>query len=65
MLFRSLVEAGLARLKSQGIRAAHLYVEGDNAPALHLYESFGFTRRSIDVQYLWPAPLVDGSDVAP
>ena len=64
-LGRRLVEAGFARLKSRGIRTAHLYVEGVNAPALHLYESFGFTRRSIDVQYLWPAPPVDGSDVAP
>jgi len=50
-LGRQLVEAGLARLASRGIRTAHLYVEGDNAPALALYSSFGFTRRSIDVQY--------------
>ena len=50
-LGRQLVEAGLARLGSRGIRTAHLYVEGDNAPALGLYRSFGFTQRSIDVQY--------------
>jgi mycothiol synthase len=50
-LGRRLVEAGFARLASRGIRTAHLYVEGDNAPALALYRSFGFTQRSIDVQY--------------
>jgi mycothiol synthase len=48
---RLLMHAGMARLASRGIRTAHLYVEGDNAPALALYASFGFTRRSIDVQY--------------
>ncbi len=50
-LGRRLVEAGLARLASRGIRTAHLYVEGDNAPALALYRSFGFTDRSVDIQY--------------
>ena len=52
-LGRRLVEAGLTRLASRGIRTAHLYVEGDNTPALALYRSFGFTPRSVDVQYLW------------
>lgn len=50
-LGRRLVEAGFARLASRGIRTAHLYVEGDNAPALALYRSFGFTQRSLDIQY--------------
>jgi len=50
-LGRELVNAGLARLSSRGITTAHLYVEGDNAPALALYRSFGFTQRSVDVQY--------------
>ncbi len=54
-LGRRLVEAGLARLASRGIRMAHLYVEGDNAPALRLYRGFGFTNRSVDVQYRWAA----------
>lgn len=48
---RALMDAGMTRLAERGIRSAHLYVEGDNAPALALYASFGFTRRSIDVQY--------------
>ncbi len=51
-LGRRLVQAGFARLAERGIRMAHLYVEGDNAPALALYRSYGFTQRSIDVQYL-------------
>ena len=50
-LGRRIVEAGLARLAGHGIRTAHLYVEGDNAPALRLYRGFGFTNRSVDIQY--------------
>ena len=46
-----LFEAGLARLRELGIRQAHLYVEGDNEPALGLYRSRGFTQDSIDIQY--------------
>jgi mycothiol synthase len=48
---RRVVQAGFARLASRGIRTAHLYVESDNSPALALYRAFGFTQRSIDVQY--------------
>lgn len=47
----TLFDAGLARLTDLGIRHAHLYVEADNAPALHLYRSRGFTEDSIDIQY--------------
>ncbi|MGV8896194.1 MAG: mycothiol synthase [Rhodoglobus sp.] len=54
-LGRRLVEAGMARLASRGIRMAHLYVEGDNTAALRLYRGFGFTNRSVDVQYRWAA----------
>ncbi|MGL4339676.1 MAG: mycothiol synthase [Rhodoglobus sp.] len=54
-LGQRLVTAGMARLASRGIRSAHLYVEGDNAPALRLYRSFGFTERSVDIQYRWSA----------
>lgn len=52
-LGRRLVQAGMARLAERGIRTAHLYVEGDNAAALRLYRGFGFTNRSVDVQYRW------------
>jgi mycothiol synthase len=47
----TLFDAGLARLADLGIRDAHLYVEGDNEPALRLYRARGFTHDSIDVQY--------------
>jgi mycothiol synthase len=46
-----LVHAGMARLREQGIQSAHVYVESDNAPALRLCREFGFTERSVDVQY--------------
>jgi mycothiol synthase len=41
-LGRSLVIAGLDWLAGQGLEQAMLYVEADNAPALHLYDSLGF-----------------------
>ena len=47
----TLFDAGLAHLADRGIREAHLYVEADNAPALALYRSRGFTQDSIDIQY--------------
>ena len=50
-LGRVLMDAGLARLAARGIRTAALYVEADNAPALALYERYGFTRHTIDVRY--------------
>jgi mycothiol synthase len=56
-LGRRLVEAGLARLADRGIRRAHLYVEGDNLPALGLYRGFGFRNRSVDIQYRWTPRL--------
>jgi len=46
-----LFDAGLARLRELGIRSAHLYVEGDNEPALRLYRARGFSQDSIDIQY--------------
>jgi mycothiol synthase len=46
-----LFDAGLARLAELGLHNAHLYVEGDNAAALRLYRSRGFTQDSIDIQY--------------
>ena len=46
-----LFDAGLARLRELGIRSAHLYVEGDNEPALRLYRARGFSQDSVDIQY--------------
>lgn len=50
-LGRRLVEAGLARLVSRGIRTASLYVDADNTAAVRLYRSYGFEDHTIDVQY--------------
>jgi mycothiol synthase len=46
-----LFEAGLDRMRAIGVRRAHLYVEGDNEPALRLYRSRGFEQDSVDIQY--------------
>lgn len=48
---RALMRRGLAILADSGRPEASLYVEGDNEPALALYRSLGFERRSIDVRY--------------
>lgn len=48
---RTLMDAGLARLRERGATTASLYVEADNHPALALYERYGFARHTIDVQY--------------
>jgi mycothiol synthase len=50
-LGRRLMAAGLARLRQRGARAATLYVEADNTPAVALYRSMGFVDRTVDVQY--------------
>ena len=50
-LGRTLMLAGLDRMRERGVRTASLYVEGDNEPALSLYRSLGFTDHTVDVQY--------------
>ncbi|WP_343287283.1 mycothiol synthase [Gordonia sp. SID5947] len=50
-LGRLLTLAGLHHLAALGIGEVELYVEGDNAAALHTYERLGFTRYAIDVAY--------------
>ncbi|GAA4177074.1 mycothiol synthase [Gryllotalpicola koreensis] len=50
-LGRSLMDAGLARLRELGCTAAELYVEADNASAVHLYRSLGFRDHRVHVQY--------------
>ncbi|HEY5225037.1 MAG TPA: mycothiol synthase [Microbacteriaceae bacterium] len=50
-LGRLLMDAGLTRLRERGCTAATLYVEADNAAAVHLYRSLGFVDHTVDVQY--------------
>ncbi len=51
----ALTDLGLAHLRSRGLRQVLLYVEEDNAAAVHVYESRGFTRFAVDVSWRRPA----------
>ncbi|WP_150307968.1 mycothiol synthase [Planctomonas psychrotolerans] len=48
---RSLLAAGLDRLRERGVSVVSLYVEADNHAAVRLYRSEGFTDETIDVHY--------------
>lgn len=50
-LGRSLTVAGLRHLQEIGCRQVMLYVEGDNGPAVRVYERLGFQRWDTDVQF--------------
>ncbi|MDT2003751.1 mycothiol synthase [Rhodococcus opacus] len=50
-LGRLLTLAGLHYLRDRGLGAVLLYVEGDNASALHTYDRLGFERFHTDVAY--------------
>ena len=58
-LGRRMLSAAFVRMRALGASTAHLYVEGDNAPALALYERAGFRRWAIDVRWRH-APSSDG-----
>ena len=49
-----LLATTLERLRAQGVPGVELYVEADNAPALRLYESWGFSVAGRDVQMRVP-----------
>lgn len=51
-LGKLLTATGLAHLVSRGVSEISLYVEGDNTPALALYQGLGFTRHRADSQWL-------------
>jgi mycothiol synthase len=48
---RLLAEVGLRHLAQSGLHTIVLYVDGDNAPAVRLYESLGFRIRTVDTLY--------------
>ncbi len=50
-LGRLLALAGLRHLTQSGLRTVILYVDGDNAPAVRLYQSLGFLSRTADMLY--------------
>ncbi|MGC5077142.1 mycothiol synthase [Agrococcus sp. DT81.2] len=58
-LGRRMLSAAFVRMRALGASTAHLYVEGDNAPALALYERSGFRQWAIDVRWRH-APSSDG-----
>ncbi|WP_245667624.1 mycothiol synthase [Actinomadura macra] len=50
-LGRTLTLTGLHHLRDQGLAELMLYVDESNRPAVHLYETLGFTRHTVDVMY--------------
>jgi mycothiol synthase len=52
-LGRTLVDLGLRHLGSLGLDDVLLYVESDNAPAVHLYEKLGFTHAASDTHVMY------------
>lgn len=50
-LGRALTLAGIGYLRDRGLREVMLYVDEDNAAAIKMYSSLGFSRANTDVMY--------------
>ena len=57
-LGKALALLGLHHLRAEGMLTCTLFVEADNAPALKLYRSLGFSTRHTHRCYSLPIPLV-------
>lgn len=53
-LGRALTIAGLRHLRQRGLQQAMLYVDADNAAAIHTYSVLGFTRWDVDAMFARP-----------
>lgn len=52
-LGKALTRAGLDHLASRGVSEVELYVESDNAAAIHVYEGMGFTHDEHDTHVMY------------
>jgi len=52
-LGRALLAAGLEHLHGRGLDEVVLYVEADNAPAVQLYERYGFEHAPVDTDVMY------------
>ena len=60
-LGRVLTLAGLHHLTGLGVAEVLLYVEADNAPAVHVYSALGFGHDASDTHVQYAAPAGDGA----